>query len=842
MLVEGYETIVYPRGSIERKQTVSFAIKAWQAIGGQSAGTSGAMKYLLKQLEELASNRDMQPAYIQWTATADPAALLNASELHDGWYIIDDLEPDYARNVVTGLVQCRMTVTEVAPQPPRSVAMGYTGAALSSSFTGTSQTAIGFPLGAGNQPAPAVTRTGGEGSVPLTVAPSATLNPLYFTPSATISSWFLGGCHVYDTLTVGGNAVPTGGTFTNANWLEVFYTDHDFTGDCIITNGLLLLRFQAATAHVCTAYLWSTAQTTPGWLNFATLDYNDNAANAGTLRSYSLVRVGTEEAAIQAQSSTSAGNHASMRIRLGRGMQFARVDFRPLTQGNSSATGLQLTAANNLKIVANDLFVSDVSGGSVVADKLFQTSDYGYSFGFTNNSAQPFGIGLLWATKMNSLQPALSGSTGLGLGGPNDYDDTVIGDNPIHYYHLNESSGTIASDSVTLINTAPGTYVAAPTLGAAGMGDGGTAVTFNGTTQDVTIAATTNFPTGAQPWSIEAWAKYALAGDISVSIIAAFGDNNVAHGCPQIFFQNNSGTINAGIFDGTTIAQGGTAVTANSFHHVVGTYDGVTLRIYLDGVLQTSATSTVNAQLGHGRIAARNSNGVDQQWFKGTIDEVAFYNYTLTAAQILTHYNSGALAAVNNPAQNQIELMGFYAMPIGTTTTTTDKFQAEAEGGALGTGWTTNANSAASGGSEAKFASGGLTGNADLFGTAFQPPAGTYLVAFRVKVTANTSTTTQMSFQWWDSTAGSAIATTGTGMAPTSFTTGYQWYLVTPTPTAAPAGHNVQFRCVSTATATTDWFVDQACLIPVTLSAANTGAQEIWQQFLHDRSATQVRP
>src|SRR5258708_39819740 len=92
---EGYETMPFPRSAALRKQIVTFYAKAWQALGGQAASSQAAAKYFLKQVEELASNRDYSPTFIQFMATADPGALLNTTDSHDGWYIIDSFEPDY---------------------------------------------------------------------------------------------------------------------------------------------------------------------------------------------------------------------------------------------------------------------------------------------------------------------------------------------------------------------------------------------------------------------------------------------------------------------------------------------------------------------------------------------------------------------------------------------------------------------------------------------------------------------------------------------------------------------------------------------------------------------------
>jgi hypothetical protein len=197
ILVEGSEPIVWARGSVERTQDVTFWVKAWQAIGGQTANTSGAMKYLLKQVEELASNAAMHPVYIQWTATADSTALLNASELHDGWYLISNFEPDYSRNVVTGQVQCAMTVTEVAAAAPRSVSLAYTGGALSSDFSGTATNLISLSIAA-TAPEANFNRTGGEGSIPSALSPIASPEPVVL--STTISQRFQGGVRVYDSI------------------------------------------------------------------------------------------------------------------------------------------------------------------------------------------------------------------------------------------------------------------------------------------------------------------------------------------------------------------------------------------------------------------------------------------------------------------------------------------------------------------------------------------------------------------------------------------------------------------------------------------------------------------
>lgn len=196
-IIEGYEQGVWPRGSVAAKQTVIFWIRAWQAVGGQAASSGAALRYLLKQVEELARNRDMQPCYIQWTSTADGSALYNAVELHDGWYVIDDFEPNYVKNVVMGICECRMTVTEVAPSAPRRVSMAYTGAALSTNYSGAALNLVSVSVGATTGET-SFNRNGGDNSIPTILSPIASPEPV--TLSTSLSQIFQGGVRVFDSI------------------------------------------------------------------------------------------------------------------------------------------------------------------------------------------------------------------------------------------------------------------------------------------------------------------------------------------------------------------------------------------------------------------------------------------------------------------------------------------------------------------------------------------------------------------------------------------------------------------------------------------------------------------
>jgi hypothetical protein len=206
------------------------------------------------------------------------------------------------------------------------------------------------------------------------------------------------------------------------------------------------------------------------------------------------------------------------------------------------------------------------------------------------------------------------------------------------YWRLGESSGTTAGDTT---GTYSGTYVNGPALGSAGAiaGDPDTAVTFNGTSQRVTVPA---LP-AAGDFSIEGW-TYLTNGSVT--------NNTLYGGSGTVRLLARPGTGPTEAYAGVTL--NGTEYTLqplssasnlNTWVYWVLTRQGSTLTLYRNGLqiaqradLPAAATANIS-----GYIASQTNS---LYYLNGRIDDVAIYASALAASTIASHYQ----AALYGPA------------------------------------------------------------------------------------------------------------------------------------------------------------------------------------------------
>jgi hypothetical protein len=72
----------------------------------------------------------------------------------------------------------------------------------------------------------------------------------------------------------------------------------------------------------------------------------------------------------------------------------------------------------------------------------------------------------------------------------------------------------------------------------------------------------------------------------------------------------------------------------NAWTHLAATYDGATLRLYVNGVQSASRALTGAIRTSTGALRIGGNNIWTGEWFAGLIDEVRIYNRVLSAAEL----------------------------------------------------------------------------------------------------------------------------------------------------------------------------------------------------------------
>jgi hypothetical protein len=80
-------------------------------------------------------------------------------------------------------------------------------------------------------------------------------------------------------------------------------------------------------------------------------------------------------------------------------------------------------------------------------------------------------------------------------------------------------------------------------------------------------------------------------------------------------------------------ADGSTQLPINTWSYLAATFDGATLRLYVNGVSVGSSTLSGSAAVSASALRI-GGNTVWNEFFQGRIDEVRIYNRALTAAEI----------------------------------------------------------------------------------------------------------------------------------------------------------------------------------------------------------------
>jgi hypothetical protein len=209
---------------------------------------------------------------------------------------------------------------------------------------------------------------------------------------------------------------------------------------------------------------------------------------------------------------------------------------------------------------------------------------------------------------------------------------------PVGTWSFNEGHGTVAHD--TSFQPDNGTLQGGATYTQGRFWD---ALSFDGNASGVDIQDRSNFD--APRVTVSAWVnsgtspgnfKYIVAKGASGCIAGAYGIYTGANGGLEFYVSNNGGLTFA------LSPDAGTGIWDGKWHSVVGTFDGSTVRLYVDGKeVGTGTPNTTPIDYGlptSSDLMIGNYAGCSGLDFSGKIDEVHLFDRALGAQEVHLGY------------------------------------------------------------------------------------------------------------------------------------------------------------------------------------------------------------
>jgi hypothetical protein len=226
------------------------------------------------------------------------------------------------------------------------------------------------------------------------------------------------------------------------------------------------------------------------------------------------------------------------------------------------------------------------------------------------------------------------------------YSDEILADTPVMYLRMHEASGDPQDSSgngnhVTTTDGTPTYQQTGPLLN----GETSYGIALDGSTEGFAITDAAELDVG-DVCSLECWFLRANDGGGTRSLINWGSDR------AQMALVNDAIVFAA---HGTQGIAGCTHDSTDlTWHHLVMTKDGATIKVYLDGVDRTTGVADNTFSSGSvTRYVGRAPAGTER--FLGSLSEVAVYDYALSAARVLAHYEAAFPAITGTEPYPRVE-------------------------------------------------------------------------------------------------------------------------------------------------------------------------------------------
>ena len=187
----------------------------------------------------------------------------------------------------------------------------------------------------------------------------------------------------------------------------------------------------------------------------------------------------------------------------------------------------------------------------------------------------------------------------------------------------------------------------------------GQALQFDGVDDYLNSNAPSGLPSGASARTMSMWVKY--SGYQDGKVFGGYGKENFNGQNFQIG-HSNSNTIADRIavfvwgpndWESNVVAS---AYGDDTFHNFLVTYDGATLKLYIDGEYKDSVSKTLNTNVDDLCIGGEVASGACDRWLDGTVDDVRIYDRVLSNDEIKRLYELGGTTHVNTSVETNPDL------------------------------------------------------------------------------------------------------------------------------------------------------------------------------------------
>jgi hypothetical protein len=201
-------------------------------------------------------------------------------------------------------------------------------------------------------------------------------------------------------------------------------------------------------------------------------------------------------------------------------------------------------------------------------------------------------------------------------------------------FSFDQGSGTTVPDSSGKNNTGTLTNT---TWSASGKYGG--ALSFNGSSSWVTVADNTTLDL-TNGMTLEGWVNPSAAGTTWRTVLIKQNTNALVY---SLYSNTDTQRPSGHVFTSTEFDTRGTAaVPLNAWTFLSATYDGSTLRLYVNGT-QVSSKAVTGSMANSSGVLRIGGNSIWGEYFAGLIDNVRVYNRALSATEIQSDMNTRVL-------------------------------------------------------------------------------------------------------------------------------------------------------------------------------------------------------